>query len=207
MSTVSNKPAKLSRWHPLKKRTAQISRWLHIYLSMAAFGLILFFSVTGLTLNHPEWFNQITPQTRTITGSMPAALLKQPDSLRVVEYLRNHEHIHASVGTVNVDDDQISLSFDGPGYEADTSIQRANGSYQIVETRSGFWAILNDLHKGHETGKVWGKIIDASAILLAVVSLTGLVMIFFLYKRRTAGLVLAAAGTLVCLLVYKLLIS
>ncbi|RZL28742.1 MAG: peptidase, partial [Pedobacter sp.] len=39
-----------------KKEVAKLSRWLHIYLSMVSFAIVLFFSVTGLTLNHPTWF-------------------------------------------------------------------------------------------------------------------------------------------------------
>ena len=39
-----------------KQRFAVISRWLHIYLSMASFAIVFFFAVTGLTLNHTEWF-------------------------------------------------------------------------------------------------------------------------------------------------------
>ena len=31
-------------------------RWLHIYLSVFSLAAILFFSVTGITLNHPDWF-------------------------------------------------------------------------------------------------------------------------------------------------------
>ena len=31
-------------------------RWLHIYLSMFSLAVVLFFSVTGITLNHPDWF-------------------------------------------------------------------------------------------------------------------------------------------------------
>ena len=31
-------------------------RWIHIYLSMFGLAAVLFFGVTGLTLNHPEWF-------------------------------------------------------------------------------------------------------------------------------------------------------
>ncbi|RZK83430.1 MAG: peptidase, partial [Pedobacter sp.] len=34
-----------------KKDIAKVSRWLHIYLSMVSFAIVLFFSVTGLTLN------------------------------------------------------------------------------------------------------------------------------------------------------------
>ena len=29
-------------------------RWLHIYLSMFGLAAVLFFSVTGITLNHPN---------------------------------------------------------------------------------------------------------------------------------------------------------
>ena len=39
-----------------KRGFAFWSRWLHIYTSMFGLAAILFFSVTGLTLNHPDWF-------------------------------------------------------------------------------------------------------------------------------------------------------
>src|SRR5438270_7489576 len=37
-------------------RFAKLFRWLHIYLSMFGLAAVLFFSVTGITLNHPDWF-------------------------------------------------------------------------------------------------------------------------------------------------------
>ena len=39
-----------------KRKIAQWSRWLHIYLSMVSFAIVFFFAVTGLTLNHQQWF-------------------------------------------------------------------------------------------------------------------------------------------------------
>ena len=50
----SGQDKKTRRW--LQRQLAVWSRWLHIYLSLISFGAILFFSVTGLTLNHPDWF-------------------------------------------------------------------------------------------------------------------------------------------------------
>ena len=35
-----------------KRQMMIVSRWLHIYLSIASFGILFFFAVTGLTLNH-----------------------------------------------------------------------------------------------------------------------------------------------------------
>ena len=51
----SKKKAGLNNASNPKKELAKLSRWLHIYLSMVSFAIVLFFSVTGLTLNHPSW--------------------------------------------------------------------------------------------------------------------------------------------------------
>jgi hypothetical protein len=66
--------------------------------------------------------------------------------------------------------------------------------------------VLNDLHRGASTGPAWSWVIDACAILLSIVALTGLILLCFLYKRRTAGLILAAAGALLCWVVYARLV-
>ena len=64
-----------TRRKPMWKRQLMIlSRWLHIYLSMASFGIVFFFAVTGLTLNHAEWFagQQHTVQ---VQGSMDREMI------------------------------------------------------------------------------------------------------------------------------------
>ena len=66
-----------------------LSRWLHIYLSMASFGILFFFAVTGLTLNHVDWFTR-QQHTVQIRGAMETKYLtKDVARLEVVEYLRN----------------------------------------------------------------------------------------------------------------------
>ena len=54
-----------------------------------------------------------------------------------------------------MDDEQCELSFKGPGYEADAIIDRDTGKYDLNVTRYGFAAVLNDLHKGRNSGKRW----------------------------------------------------
>ena len=61
---------------------------------------------------------------------------------------------------------------------------------------------MNDLHKGRDTGKIWSKIIDIAALLMTAVSLTGLILLFFLHKRRLSGLLLLAAGGSLAYLIY-----
>jgi len=174
---------------------------------MVSFAVVFFFAATGITLNHAEWFSRQV-QTIHYRGIVPHSLLhqssdQQPDKLGIVELLRNTHKIHGSVSDFRVEDSQISISFKGPGYAADAFIDPTNGGYDLAETRNGFVAIINDLHKGRDTGSVWSIVIDVSASLLVLVSLTGLVLIWFVYKRRTSGLILAASAGVLCWLVYR----
>jgi hypothetical protein len=191
----------------IRRQTAIVSRWLHLYLSMISFAVIFFFAATGITLNHAEWFDGHEQVTHT-QGIIPQALLHessdhQPDKLGIVELLRNRHKIHGAVSDFRVEDSQISLSLNGPGYQADVFINANTGSYDLTETRNGFVAVINDLHKGRDTGKIWSVVIDISAILLLLVSITGLILIWFVYKRRTSGLILAGLAGLLCWLLYR----
>ena len=184
-----------------RKRIAVASRWLHIYLSMVSFGVVLFFSVTGLTLNHAD---KLSGKERVVryTGTIaPAAMQPQPDHAAMAAQLRREHNIRGAITDTRDDPDQVSLSFKGAGYSADAFIDRPRGTYQVVETRYGAIVALNDLHRGAVTGRAWSWVIDASAILLTLVSLTGLCLLFFVYKRRVSGLILAAIAVAVVVLI------
>ena len=188
--------------HTIKKATVTWARWLHIYLSMGSFAILLFFAVTGLTVNHPEWFTG-QQKTAIYKGQMPAKWIKpEVDKLQLVEQLRRTHGIRADLSDFRVDDQQCSVSFKGPGYTADTFVDRDSGKYELTETRMGWGAVINDLHKGRDTGRSWKWLIDASAVLMTLVSLTGLALIFFIAKRRISGLVCLAIGTAACYAVY-----
>jgi hypothetical protein len=198
-------PAKAPVHHvPLwKRKTAHWSRWLHTYLSMVSFTILLFFAVTGITLNHQAAITgEVKPQR--YTGSLDLIWMKTPDARKddIVAAFRSRHHVKASLSDFRVDDDQVQISFKGPGYAADGFIERATGKYELMESRLGFVAVVNDLHKGRDTGKAWAGIIDVSAALMTLVSLTGLVLIFFLHKKLRAGLCALAIGTLLCYIVY-----
>lgn len=193
-----------------QRRTAALFRWLHLYVSMASFGILFFFAVTGLTLNHADWFSGGKPRLRQVRGEMPAAWVKPPDNavarLEVAEHLRRAHGVHGTVSEFRLEPDQCTVSFHGPGYSADATVDRASGRYELVESRLGFMAVINDLHKGRDTGSGWSWVIDVSAALLAVVSLTGAVLLLFVKRRRWAGLVTAFAGAALCYGLYLLLV-
>lgn len=184
-----------------KKTFARISRWLHIYLSMISFVIVLFFSATGLTLNHADYF-QSESTTTELKGNVNAAWVSSKDSskidkLSVVEFFRNQYKVKGAVSDFRIDESEISISFKAPGYEADAFINRANGSFQLMITSQGFMGFVNDLHKGRDAGKIWLLLIDIAAILMVLISLTGLMLLLFIKKKRVAGIVLAIIGVII----------
>ncbi|MCC6540133.1 MAG: PepSY-associated TM helix domain-containing protein [Bryobacterales bacterium] len=172
---------------------------------MASFVIVFFFAATGLTLNHADWFSahQRTVQLR---GTMDPRWLRAAGEqrLHVVEHLRGAHQVRGALSDFRPDDTQLSVSFKGPGYTADAIIDRASGRYELTETRLGLGAVMNDLHKGRDTGRAWAWLIDISAVVMCFVSLTGLVLLFYLSKRRLPGLLVAAAGAAVCYGLYVL---
>jgi hypothetical protein len=207
-TTTGTPPAKSRKLHwtlSAKRQVATLSRWLHVYLSMASFAILLFFAATGLTLNHADWFakQQTTTQLEGAVDIAWAQPGREPDKLNLVEYFRTAKGIQGAVSDFRVDESECDISFKGPGYAADAIIDRSSGRYRLTITRMGLIAILNDLHKGRDTGQAWSRMIDVSAVLMCLVSLTGLLLILFLYKRRFSGLVVLGAGAVICVLIYR----
>ena len=94
------------------------------------------------------------------------------------------------------------IVFKGPGYSADVFIDRNTGAYTLTEIKTGTVGILNDLHKGRDSGTPWSWVIDISAGLMIFVSLTGLALLFYLKKRRRSGLLVTLIGFLLLVLVW-----
>ncbi len=206
---AAGEPAHLAGYW--KRRSASLFRWLHIYLSMVSFGILFFFAVTGWTLNHADWFFGERPLTTMRKGQMKRAWVAADAAtgvakLEVVEYLRRVHGTKGLVGEFRVEDAQCTVAFKGPGYLADATIDRATGNYELSETRMGFVAIINDLHKGRDTGAGWSLVIDLSAGLMVVVSLTGMVLIYFVKRKFVSGVVMAGVGVAASVVAYLWLV-
>ena len=188
-----------------------LARWLHIYLSMISFAVIFFFAVTGLTLNHADKFGDQVHSMQE-KGKLNPGWVNTPDTtkiakLEIVEFLRQKNGITAAMSDFRIDDAQVSVSFKGPGYEADIFVDRETGAYDITKTSAGFVGVINDLHKGRDTGKAWSVVIDIAAVLMTLVSLTGMILLLFIKRKRVAGLIVAALGLFFAYLVYAIWIK
>lgn len=192
----------------MKRDIATWTRWLHIYLSMFSFIVILFFAITGITLNHPDWFGEQHRVTK-YSGKMDPQWFEtehsiQTHKLEMVEYVRDSYHITMRFNDFSSDDSQCIISFKGPGSAADVYIDRSTGEFDLTNTSSGLVAIMNDLHKGRDTRNGWKWVIDITGLLMILVSLTGFIMIFFLKKKRRSGLLIVLFGGILTLLLYFL---
>jgi len=202
-ATAGKAPSKLiHRW------IAKWFRWLHIYLSLLSFGSILFFSITGLTLNHPDWFFQETTTTADgildqawLNGTQPAPegwdetdFGHQIDKLSVVETLRSRHSLSGGVSEFPAFQDECEVTFQGPGYAATARITRSDGHYTLTSTSNDLISVINDLHKGRHTGGAWSLVIDISAIASSLVAMSGLILVFYLKLNRPLRLALTGFG-------------
>ena len=119
-----------------RTKKASIQRWariLHAYSSMLCLLVVLFFSVTGLTLNHPNW--TLGGHTNNVkeAGSLPTASVSGTtvDWLAVAEYLRSTYSLRGEVSDHQASGGQGSITFKGPGYLANASFALDTRAYQL----------------------------------------------------------------------------
>lgn len=183
-------------------------RWLHIYTSMFSLLIVLFFAATGITMNHPDWLLGTKEVQQQSVGTLPQGWKTggTVNWLKVAEHLRTTNSLHGTVadGDYQNNGQEASLSFHAPGYSADAFIDMGTGKYTVTTHALGAMAVMNDLHKGRDTGPGWKWAIDLSAGFLVLISLTGLAMLIFLKKIRPAGLMTLFGGAVLTVVVMKL---
>lgn len=194
---------------PRRKRfyawSAAAFRWVHVYVSMLSFSALMFFAWTGITLNHPTWFGASKPILRDQSGELDSALLSEPlDNLNLAEELRDRHRLRGKVSRFEASELDIMIVFKGPGYAADVFVDRDSGTYTVSETLHGVASIMNDLHKGRDSGIAWAWFIDVSAVIMMIMSLSGFGLLLYLKKRRAPGLLVAVVGTIAMFLVWAL---
>jgi uncharacterized protein len=170
------------------------TRTIHIYLTMGALGLMLFFAVTGFTVNHEDWFGATTPRTRNVTGTTPVEWVKSEDKLRIVEHLRSAMGASGAMTDFETDEEKYHVVFKGPGRICEATIARADGKTDVEIKTFGLMGRINDLHRGRDAGEAWRWVIDASALLIVLASVTGLILWMALPKRRKLGIAWLVVG-------------
>lgn len=187
-----------------RPRSAVWQRWsriVHAYASMIALLLVLFFGITGITLNHPEWTFGDEPTTTTETGTFDFEVAPDgtTDYLAASEALRDQYGISAPVSDYQTTGEQASISYRAPGYAADATFSTATGEYRVTIEQQGFVGVMNDLHKGRDATSSWRWTIDVAGGVLVLIAASGLLLQLVLKRRRRSAIVVAALGAIATL--------
>src|SRR6185503_17592281 len=111
-----------------------------------------------------------------------------------------------AVDSFEEESESLRIVFKRPGMRAEASVRLADGHAELSVEARGTAALLTDLHKGASAGTSWKWVIDGTAILLVLGSLTGLILWISLPRRRALGIVALALGLLASLATYVLLV-
>lgn len=191
------------------KRLLSITRTLHIYVSMALLLLMLFFAFTGITLNHPDWFGASNALREKTEQPLPDFLLPvEADSADWQEAAAHWlaSEWQASRQQVEVSEDELLLVQKGPGRYRSVLLD-TEAAVVVAECLDyGLMAVLNDLHKGRNSGAVWSWVIDLSAVLMLLFSLTGAFLLLPQKRRLKRSLGYMTLVSSVCIAIYWLFI-
>jgi hypothetical protein len=191
---------------PAGRRLLSVSRTLHIYFTMLACLLLLFFGSTGFMLNHTDWFGLEALRTRTREGTLARAILVPLDRLAVVENLRSDFGAVGAVDSFEAEQENLRIVFRRPGWRAEAVVRLGDGHVELTSEERGTAALLTDLHKGASAGSGWKWVIDGTAGLLVLGSLTGLILWISLPRRRALGILALSVGLLSSAATYWLLV-
>ena len=169
---------------------------------MLGLAAVTFFSATGLMLNHEDWFGFQEPAVTTRTGNLPADQIRDPDKLAVVESLRRNFAATGALDSFETADDQLTVVFKSPGRRSEAVIHRPDGATEVTHESHGLAGRLVELHRGTDAGTAWKRVIDATAILLLLISLSGLALWSFVPRWRARGLAAVILCLAACATVY-----
>jgi len=193
------KPAKAGNW---KASFYRQSRDWHGYLSAFAFLALIFFSITGLLLNHPEWTpTHGEPVSKDLTvqltpAEMGAAAAAADPARALARAVGGKTNLLGVYQSGEVIDGESLVRLEGVKGSSDIVVDMATGEAQVTVQRARLIDTINELHRGKNSGAAWKAVIDASAIVVLALSVIGYVLFFSLRFRLRTSLTLTAVSLL-----------
>lgn len=179
---------------------------------------MLFFAVTGLTLNRPELY-VAKPDVKEWYAELPTALAEtlaedqQQFEVAVIDWSKQQGKLKGIVSPVRtftrysgdeLVEGEVEFDFKGPGYDASVFIDLAENEVEFRVTDYGTVAWLNDLHKGRNTGPAWHLFIDIASVVMLLFIVTGFILLFPKKKTLVVATKWLSFGTIATLFSYYL---
>jgi hypothetical protein len=193
----------------------QLHQWHWISAAVSLVGMLLF-AITGITLNHAGQIEAkpvVVSRKATLPPELMALLAKGPEEGKRPLPVQLEPFLDKAVGADVAgregewSTDEVYVALARPGGDAWVSIDRETGAVEHEKTTRGVVSLLNDLHKGRNSGKAWSWFIDVFAAACVIFTVTGLILLQFHARARPltwplVGLGLAAPVILVILFVH-----
>lgn len=198
------------------KVNATVLRWsrqLHIYLSVLLLALLVFFGITGVTLNHNDWVSSPVMSESTVhIKQLSEALFvgtsivnvhddsKKLNEQKILALLQEQLGFPVNKTQVEFEDDLILLDWQLAGESYQVEFSTEISSAQVFHTDYGLIAKLNDIHKGRHTSAVWSAVIDISGFLVVLFSFTGLILLLPNKKKLRPTIIVGVVSSCVLLM-------
>jgi uncharacterized protein len=190
--------------------------WHWISSAVALLGL-LFFAVTGITLNHAASLESGQQDYASMRKDIPAALVGTlREAIReygegeagptpaLRDWIDETFAVDTASRTADWKTDEILFSLERPGGDAWLKLDLAGSVAEYHVTNAGWVAYLNDLHKGRHTGSAWAWFIDLIAAACVIFAITGFVILKMHAANRALTWPLIGIGMLVPVLIAAL---
>lgn len=174
-------------------------RLWHGYLSAFAFLALMFFSTTGVLLNHPDWLVGDGGAPRTLHATLAPdrlqAAQKQGDAGAALgQLVAQSLPVLGAYSSGDVEGSQAILRFEGVKGATDVTVDLKSGATDARLKSADPVTMLDDLHRGKNSGPVWQAFIDISGIVILVLSMIGYILFFAMRFRLRTALTLTAVS-------------
>ena len=183
------------------------SRTIHVYLSIVLLIVLVFFSITGITLNNASSMTGSAFSQSYTLDALPDLPRDGDDKIfasdELESFLRKETGIRLQHSTLSYEDEFLIVDYQAPGKAILVEIDQDFNEAFVEQTNFGLIAVLNDLHKGRHVDLIWSWLIDISAIVIVLFSMAGFVLLIpnkrrfkKIIRASCIGILLLVAGYL-----------
>jgi len=209
---------------PMISRVPESRRWAavfatwnrkaHYYLGLYLLFFLWLFSLSGLLLNHSSWaFAQFYPNRKISRIEGPVQFSSSGSDFDKARAVKRQFGIEGEIGWSATRSDAARLEFNvtrpGRVYQVQTDLKANRAAVTLNEYNA--WGVLRGMHtfvgvspddprnqRDWILTTIWAISMDAVAVGVMVLVLSGIYLWWNRREMRTAGLLALVAGTAVC---------
>ena len=189
------------------------NRRLHFYLGLYFLFFIWLFSISGLFLNHQWSFEEFWEDRDVAVAERTITRPREDGDLAIARDLARQLGMAGEVNRTerSSDGNEFEFQLARPGRTVNVDADFAAGRAEVEEIRVNAFGVMDALH--HFTGvsmtdpererdwiltRVWSAAMDAVAVGLIVLVLSGLYLWYRLRRKRRLGLLVLGVGLASC---------